>query len=118
MVRMPDYIELNLDGADLRLELADVGKPLGHDDEWTPVSRGGDRVTEMAADALRAALRPLGPVLQQVHDSIAAADNPPQDVSVEFGVQIGQDLKLGIVGGSGQATMKITATWRLGSEPD
>lgn len=116
MVCMPDYIELNLAGADLRLELADVGKPPEHDDEWTPVSRGGDRVTAMAADALRATLRPLGPVLQQVHDSVAAADNPPQDVSVEFGVQIGQDLKLGIVGGSGQATMKITATWRLGSE--
>ncbi|MCU4750057.1 CU044_2847 family protein [Streptomyces sp. G-5] len=115
---MPDHIELNLAGADLRLELADVGKPLGHEDEWTPVSRGGGRVSEIAADALKTALRPLGPVLQHVHDSIAAADNPPQDVSVEFGVQIGQDLKLGIVSGSGQATMKVTATWRLVSEPD
>ncbi|GGU41823.1 hypothetical protein GCM10010259_35780 [Streptomyces daghestanicus] len=117
MVRMPDYIELDLAGADLRLELADVGKP-PEQDEWTPVSRGGERVTALAADTLRAALRPLGPLLQQVHDSVAAADDPPQDLSVEFGVQIGQDLKLGIVGGSGQATMKITATWRLGDGPN
>ncbi|MFI9047333.1 CU044_2847 family protein [Streptomyces sp. NPDC053427] len=113
---MPDYIELNLAGADLRLELADVGEPPEGGDEWTPVSSGGARVTAMAADALKATLRPLGPVLQHVHDSVLGTDNPPHDVSVEFGVQIGQDLKLGIVGGSGQATMKITATWRLGSE--
>ncbi|MER6568782.1 CU044_2847 family protein [Streptomyces sp. NPDC001093] len=115
---MPEYIELSLAGADLRLEVAEVGEPVAGGGQWTPVAAGGSRVAEVAADTLRAALRPLGPVLQQVHDSIASAPNPPRDVSVEFGVQIGQDLKLGIVGGSGQATMKITASWRLGGEPN
>ncbi|MGY1584747.1 CU044_2847 family protein [Streptomyces sp. MN13] len=110
---MPDYIELSLAGADVRLELADVGEPVTDGDGWTPVASGGARVTAMAADALKVTLRPLGPVLQHVHDSVMGSENPPQEVSVEFGVQIGQDLKLGIVGGSGQATMKVTATWRL-----
>jgi len=27
-------------------------------------------------------------------------------------VQVGQDLKLGIVGGSGQARLTVTATWK------
>ncbi|MBT1098347.1 CU044_2847 family protein [Streptomyces sp. Tu102] len=114
---MPEYIELNLAGADLRLELADVGEPIANGSGWTPVSSGGSRVASIATDAFKATLRPLGPILQQVRDSIAGTDNPPEQVSVEFGVQIGQDLKLGIVNGSGQATMKITANWRLGGGP-
>lgn len=57
-------------------------------------------------------LRPIGLVLQEVQDSLSALDHPPQEVSVELGVQIGQDLKLGIVGANGQASMKVCATWR------
>ncbi len=44
---------------------------------------------------------------------MGAAANPPQELSVEFGVQIGQDLKLGIVDANGQASLTITATWKL-----
>lgn len=69
----------------------------------------------LATDTLRAALRPLGPLLQEVHDAVASSERAPDEVSVEFGVQIGQDLKLGIVGSNGQASMKVSATWRLSS---
>jgi hypothetical protein len=115
-----DYIEFALDdGAQVRLELAAAGEaPAGDADlpggitGVTPVGRGA-RVGVLATDALRSVLSPLGPVLQQVHDSVSGIADPPHELSVDFGIQIGQDLKIGIVGANGQASMTISATWHL-----
>ncbi|MFI1027801.1 CU044_2847 family protein [Streptomyces sp. NPDC020951] len=76
-----------------------------------PVASGGAAVASFAAGALRQALKPLGPLLQEVHDSVRAVPDPPAELSVTFGVQVGHDLKLGIVGGSGQAHLTVTASW-------
>ncbi|MET8681036.1 CU044_2847 family protein [Streptomyces sp. NPDC004647] len=77
-----------------------------------PVATGGRTVAGFAAGALRGTLKPLGPLLQEVHDAVAAVPDPPTEVSVSFGVQVGQDLKLGIVGGKGQAHLTVTACWK------
>ncbi|WP_234436764.1 CU044_2847 family protein [Streptomyces maremycinicus] len=77
-----------------------------------PVATGGATVASFAAGALKATLKPLGPLLQEVHDAVSAVPDPPAELSVTFGVQIGQDLKLGIVGGSGQAHLTVTASWK------
>ncbi|MFE2679079.1 CU044_2847 family protein [Streptomyces hygroscopicus] len=79
----------------------------------TPVGRVPRAAAALAVDGLQAVLRPLGPLLQEVHNSVTSAANPPDEVQVQFGVQIGQDLKLGIVGANGQASMTISATWQL-----
>jgi len=76
-----------------------------------PVARGGGAVASFAAGTLRQALRPLGPLLQEVHDAVTSAPVPPSEMSVTFGVQVGQDLKFGIVGGNGQAHLTVTASW-------
>lgn len=76
-----------------------------------PVASGRRVAAEFTAGALRLALRPLGPLLQEVHDAVRAVPEPPGELSVTFGVQVGQDLRLGIVGGSGQAHLTVTATW-------
>jgi hypothetical protein len=115
-----DYIEFALDdGAQVRLELAAAGEaPAGDGDlpggisGVTPVGRGA-RVGTLATDALRSVLSPLGPVLQQVHDSVSGIADPPHELSVAFGIQIGQDLKIGIVGANGQASLTVSATWQL-----
>jgi hypothetical protein len=115
---MPEYLELDLAGAAVRVELADVGEPLADDGlpaEFgvpSPVSRGGGRVASAAADALRATLRPLGPLLDEVHDAVRGAASPPESFTVEFGIEVGKDLKLGVVGVKGAATMTVSATWR------
>ena len=86
---MPEYLELDLSGAALRVRLADVGEvPLtGAPDDGGlptefgvpgPVSSGGGRAAALAADTLRATLRPLGPLLDQVHASVAGAEHPPE----------------------------------------
>lgn len=71
----------------------------------------GEVVADVATTALRGTLRPLGPLLQEVHDAVSAAPQPPSEITVTLGVQVGQDLKLGIVGGTGKAHLTVTATW-------
>ncbi|MFH8627496.1 CU044_2847 family protein [Streptomyces vietnamensis] len=125
---MPEHLELDLSGATLRVELADVGEaapalvpapadapeaadlPEGFGTA-TPVARGG-RAAALAQDVLHATLRPLGPLLEEVHAAVTSTEHPPQELKVEFGIQIGQDLKLGIVGANGKATMTVSATWQ------
>ncbi|MCX5412937.1 CU044_2847 family protein [Streptomyces sp. NBC_00059] len=77
-----------------------------------PVASGGRSVASIAVGTLRGALQPVGPLLQEVHDAVVATPEPPTELTVTFGVQFGQDLKLGIVGGSGQAHLTVTASWR------
>ncbi|GDY57539.1 hypothetical protein SVIO_081620 [Streptomyces violaceusniger] len=79
----------------------------------TPVGRAPRGAAALAVEGLQAVLRPLGPLLQEVHNAVSAAPNPPDEIQVQFGVQVGQDLKLGIVGANGQASMTISATWQL-----
>ncbi|MFD9903109.1 CU044_2847 family protein [Streptomyces sp. NPDC059063] len=120
-----EYVEFTLDdGAQVRLELAGAGAAPGAPPPGTPADLpggisgmtpvgGGARVAAAATDALRTVLSPLGPVLQQVHDAVRTIPDPPGEITVGFGVQIGQDLRLGIVGAGGQASMTVSATWQL-----
>lgn len=141
---MPDYTELRLaDGTAVRFELAPggavavpaqaraddpPGKPAdlagGRGDlpegmgDAVPVGRGSAAARAFAVESLRTALRPLGPLLQEVHDAIAASGRPPREVNVTFGVEVGQDLKLGIVGAAGKAHMTVSATWGPEAAPE
>ncbi|MEV0275926.1 CU044_2847 family protein [Streptomyces sp. NPDC050610] len=132
MGQVTDYAEILLaDDTTVRLALAPVGAPPGSGSGSggdarlggvTPVGRGAQAAAALAVGTLRTVLRPVGLLLQEVHDAVGAADDPPQELSVEFGVQLGQDLKLGIVGANGQASLTISATWKMperaaGGEP-
>ncbi|MER5945481.1 CU044_2847 family protein [Streptomyces sp. NPDC001904] len=75
------------------------------------VSRGGQAVAALATGALHQALRPLGTLIEEVHGVVTGTPVPPSEISVSFGLQIGGDLKLGIVGATGQAHLNVTATW-------
>ncbi|WP_431997202.1 CU044_2847 family protein [Streptomyces fungicidicus] len=129
---MPEYLELDLAGASLRVELSEAGDPAqalvaaettaGPDlpdgfGTATPVARGG-RAATLAAETLRATLSPLGRLLEEVHGAVARTENPPQEFSVEFGIEIGQDLKLGIVGTNGKVIMTVSATWQQQNAAD
>lgn len=114
------------DGTPVRFLLAPAGGtvPVPPDDDLpegmgraVPVARGTGSVARFAAGALRGALSPLGPLIQEVHDAATAVPDPPTELSVTFGVQVGQDLKLGIVGGTGTAHLTVTASWRPAPEP-
>ncbi|MFD3413572.1 CU044_2847 family protein [Streptomyces cyaneofuscatus] len=125
---MSNYAELLLaDGTAVRFELTapeasrpdpseGSGEPVDDLPEGmgrsVPVARGRRRAAVLAAGALRTALQPLGPLIQEVHDAVLSADRPPQEVNVTFGIQVGGDLKLGVVTSAGQAHLTVSATWQ------
>jgi hypothetical protein len=121
---MADFVEFSFDdGTLLALQVFDPlpgGRDAQADGEEAvpgfgrsrPVARGA-RVVAAAEGALGALLAPLVPLLQRVHDTVTAVPNAPDELSVSFGLRVSQDLKLGVVGAAGEATMTITANWRL-----
>ncbi|WAL73363.1 CU044_2847 family protein [Kitasatospora sp. YST-16] len=67
-------------------------------------------------EALRDALRPLGGMLDLVHEGVRSAVRPPDEVEVEFGVKLSKDLRLGIVAAGAEAALVVRAKWRLGQD--
>jgi len=125
--RVADFVEFTFDdGTALALQVFDAlpsaqadSREEADDQESVPgfgksrpVARGS-RVVAATEGALTALLAPLVPLLQRVHDTVAAVPDAPDELSVGFGVRVGADLKLSVVGASGEATMTITANWRL-----
>ncbi|MEU9113714.1 CU044_2847 family protein [Streptomyces sp. NPDC048483] len=73
------------------------------------------RALARSGRTLEEALRPLGGVLGQIHRSISTGSHRPDEVTVEFGVTLGSDLRLGVFAGKGDASFKVSAKWNLGS---
>ncbi|WP_425828321.1 CU044_2847 family protein [Streptomyces fractus] len=78
-----------------------------------PVGRGGQIVANMSGEVLRQTLRPIKPLLEEVHHAASRTAVPPSELSVSFGVQIGSDLKFGVVSANGQAHLTVSASWQL-----
>lgn len=78
----------------------------------------GSRLARVTGRTLRGVLTPLVPVLQSVHDTVASAAAPPDQLTVTLGVRIGNDLKIAVVGASGEASLAVTATWNLTRAPE
>ncbi|ATL86313.1 hypothetical protein HUF15_42970 [Streptomyces samsunensis] len=122
MRNVTEHREIPLaNGTTVRLELAPVGEPSPEDAYGgvggvTPVGRGARAAATLANAGLGVILEGLGSVLQEVHDAVRSTPHPPEEFTVQFGVQVGQDLKLGIVGANGNANLTISATWRPSEE--
>lgn len=130
--RMADFVEFAFeDGTLLALQVFEPvqaspsrtaeeaerdGEPVPGFGRSRPVARGA-RVMAATEGALSTLLAPLVPMLQNVHDTVAAVPDAPDELSVSFGLRVSQDLKLGVVGTTGEATMTITATWHLAGRP-
>lgn len=85
-----------------------------------PVSVDGRAAQALSRSgtALTDALRPLGGVLDSIHQSFSRFAQRPDEVTVEFGVTLGTDLSLGVFSGSGEASFTVSATWDLAGRPD
>ncbi|MFF4395975.1 CU044_2847 family protein [Streptomyces sp. NPDC001480] len=81
-----------------------------------PAGRIRDAARTLARGSLRGALSPLGPLLREVHSVVSSVDNPPHEFNVQFGLQLGQDLKLGIVDVKSASSVTVSATWRPAPE--
>ncbi|MFJ9416377.1 MULTISPECIES: CU044_2847 family protein [unclassified Streptomyces] len=78
------------------------------------VDSRASRALTRGGEVLEEALRPLGGVLAQIHRSISGGSHRPDEVTVEFGVTLGSDLRLGVFSGKGDASFKVSAKWNLG----
>ncbi|MEU4086472.1 CU044_2847 family protein [Streptomyces aureus] len=80
-----------------------------------PVSVNGRAAHALTrgGEALAEALRPLTGVLSGIHQSFTESTRRPDEVTVEFGVTLGSDLKLGVFSGSGEASFTVSATWNF-----
>lgn len=87
--------------------------------EWSGVvTRGGGMEERMheAACTFEEALEPIRVVGQGVLNRLSALDRPPEEVRVEFGLEL--SAKAGaIVSATGSATMKVVLTWRAQASP-
>ncbi|MDT0479762.1 CU044_2847 family protein [Streptomyces doebereineriae] len=119
---MGEYVEFTFDdGQTVLLEvfpspLADsgAGGATPGSAPLVPVAgEGNGRVGRAARGALRQVLKPLVPVLQSVHETVSAMDRRPQQLTVDLGVKVGNDLTLGIVANKGEASLTVSATWNL-----
>jgi hypothetical protein len=116
---MGEYVEFTFgDGQSVLLEV--FPSPLGEAAEvpagsgqLEPVAASGGLVSRASRGALRGVLQPLVPVLESVHETVAALAVPPDEISVDIGVRFTNDLRIGIVGSSGEASLVVKATWRL-----
>ncbi|UQA92980.1 CU044_2847 family protein [Streptomyces halobius] len=107
---------------DLALPEGDVERPDGDLElpdgfgSAQPVSVDGrmSRAVTRGGEVLEEALRPLGGVLGRIHRSISSGSHRPDEVTVQFGVTLGSDLKLGVFSGKGEASFTVSATWNLG----
>ncbi|MGW4896481.1 CU044_2847 family protein [Kitasatospora sp. NPDC004240] len=126
---MGDTVELKLaDGTGVLLEVvggppqiaaapasAPAGLPAGTA-PVVPVGAGrARRAVEATGQALADVLRPLGGVLDSVHSAVSSAVRPPDEISVELGIKLSHDLKLGITSAAGEATITVRATWTPGA---
>ena len=122
MIRMNDSQDFALsDGTMVHFLVEPAERPISDAEQASdgigplvPVARQrrAAAAAAVAADALRTTLQPLGSLVQDVHDAVTTGATPPAEVSVTFGVQLGHDLRLGIVSGNGQAHLTVTATWK------
>ncbi len=78
----------------------------------TPVGHTSEVVTR-AGRSLEDVLRPLVPTLQAVHRTVLHIPHAPDEVTVTLGVKLANNFQLGIVGGKGEASLTISATWRI-----
>lgn len=87
--------------------------------EWSGVvTRGGGMESRLqeAVCTFEEALEPIRAVGQGVLNRISALDRPPEEVRVEFGLEL--SAKAGaIVSASGEATLKVALTWRAPATP-
>lgn len=106
---MGQLVEFDLnDGGTILVEVHETTRTDG------PVTRGlgGDQVTERARHTFEDALQHVEPVAQAVITRLCGMAQPPDEMQVEFGVDLHAEAGAFIAAASATANFKIAMTWR------
>jgi hypothetical protein len=104
----PRLVEFSLaDGASVLVEVRD-GAPDG------PVTRGlrQEEVVEQTGHTFEHAIGRIQPAAQAIIDKLRSMSDAPDEVSVEFGLELSAEAGAFIASASTAANFKVSLTWR------
>lgn len=73
------------------------------------VSIGGDSVKRKVSEVLSS----IGPTISQIRSSITAGEMAPDEISIEFGVQLSTEVGVIITRASSDINFKVSARWDM-----
>ncbi|WP_243740558.1 CU044_2847 family protein [Streptomyces sp. 8K308] len=76
------------------------------------VGRPGQRVAARATRSLDAMLDSVRPVAERFVARFRGLADPPDEITVEFGVSLSADADVVIASASGEANFAVSLTWR------
>jgi len=106
---MGQLVEFNLnDGGTILVEVHETTRTGG------PVTRGldGDQVTERARHTFEDAVERVEPAAQAIITRLRSMTQAPDEVQVEFGLDLHAEAGAFIAAASATANFKIAMTWR------
>jgi Trypsin-co-occurring domain 1 len=99
----------------VEFSLEDGGSVLVEVDAAGPVTRGlGDRhgVSEQAQQTFEQAVARIQPAAQVLVSRLRAVADTPEEIGVEFGLELSAEAGAFIAAASSTANFKVTLTWR------
>jgi hypothetical protein len=94
------------DGATVLVKVTETGDGL-----VTRGLGGGSELVERAEKTFGAALRPIRTVADGVLAQLSAIPRQPDEVSVDFGLELTANSSAILVGASGAASVRVHLTW-------
>lgn len=105
---MPYFMELPFDDGSLKVDVTHQVQGV------QPVGRTQDLVGRLDAKALEAGLERVRDLAGEVLGRMRDAVDPPDVVTVEFGVTLSAKMGVVLAESSGEAHLKVSAEWRRG----
>ena len=106
---MKKLVEFPLeDGGAMMVEVDEpehAGRTLG-------VSRGGEKTVEKANQSFESALDKVKPTANAVISKLRDLVDPPDEISVEFGLKLGAETGAILASAAIEANYKVTLTWQ------
>ena len=109
---MSQLVEFPLeDGSTILVQVADAARQPG-----APVTRSvrssSDQVTERAATSFEGALDRIRPITAKIIERIRSIEDSPDEIQVEFGIDLHAELGAFVASASTDANFKLSLTWK------
>jgi hypothetical protein len=105
---MEEPLEFPLEDGTTILVEANVPEETGP----VPAMRGGPSMPERAGQTFEAALDKIRPAAQVLIQKLRALHDPPDEIEVEFGLNLNAQAGAFIAAAGTEANYKVTLTWK------
>lgn len=105
---MKQFVEFSLEDGGVILVEVEVPEEPG----MVPVARTPKEMTQRAGQTFEAALDKIRPAAQAVIAKLRALHDPPDQITVEFGLKLSAEAGAIIAAATTEANYKVTLTWK------